>query len=113
MLLVFEMNIAQGIAHMFDRSVIVNSTRIDLAKTTLLACWLVLSSLVANQARADDNPLEVRLSTESKSVKIVNWFIIFKIRSKNKYFKKPRGMSKMPFRRTYKFNGLTLKNING
>lgn len=55
---------------MFDRSVIVNSIRIDLAKTTLLACWLVMSSLVANQAQADDNPLEVRLSTESKSVKV-------------------------------------------
>jgi len=40
------------------------------AKHIILAGCLSLFGLFANQTRADDNPLEIKLSTESKSVKI-------------------------------------------
>jgi len=41
-----------------------------LAKTALLAFWLGMSVLFANQTSAGENPLVIKLSTESKSVKI-------------------------------------------
>lgn len=42
----------------------------SLAKTSLLVLWLGMSGLLASHAWADDNALEIKLSTESKSVKI-------------------------------------------
>ncbi len=42
------------------------------AKHIILAGFLSLFGLFANQTRADDNPLEIKLSTESESVKIDN-----------------------------------------